>query len=900
MTTYLGNEGFKLPGIDLLKKPGSIDPSSNIEDAERYVEQVNEFFVEDKIDAQVVGYTMGSAITELQVQLGKKGRKAHVTKVKEDLQLQLGVKSVSINQIEGTSLLGIAVPNKKVLMVPFADIVEDGLKTSNPLEVAIGKDIQGNIIRADIDEMPHLLAAGITKSGKSVGINVLMCGIMMKNRPDEVKFVMIDPKKVEFARYEGLPNLWKPVITDVREAADTLQEVLDEMDRRYDVLKANAKRNDTDYNAMVEEEWSQGKFEREKLFKIVVVIDEFASLMIQYGKEVESIVNRLGAEARAAGIHLIIATQKPSAEVIPTLIRDNLPGRMSFRLATSRSSEMVIGAGGAENLLGYGDMLFSPKGDIPIRVQGSFLSDDEVEGICKHLKAQPWEELTIKPKEEEPKEDADTEDEDEEPRYKTREIEPEMGFTGYKKETDPVDAQPEVKEVVNASSKGDTTSKDAELDEVSSAGQALMDEMDTFDIGVEPQPIPVDTTVEDNPFNQFNEDEDSAFSGSINEGLYGLNHGQRGSAYGRKDSPQELVEAIARDILTKGVHLLEVEGAKPDELFIRLMDARGYTVGPVGMLVFDVELYGINEKHRKYKVSEDGYKISVATSLNNESQLLSVGKATVEYFNNRFGYEANLVNIGDFIVHGVHIKPFIKMDPQSSVFKGFLMSNLKDEWLNTMMRDWVQTIKEHNIVGMSDVKHLASKIEIGKDSIVVSSMYRYKNTNGQSGEFEQKREFPNKVINNPRYEEAFNQIIDGAVVNLNLKYNKGEISGAQFLVRFEGIYGVPQRWNNIIGFVEGSGKQAFDMGNLRAYYDRCMALGLEVERVNGYIFRVKGEPFDAVCSSNGFYLDSTPLGYIKGETTLEALEKHQQKLPVLKKLLVVYNLRVRDLSKYIK
>ena len=291
--------------------------------------------------------------------------------------------------IPGKSLIGIEVPNTQVSPVSFWEVIDPALKSDKILEVPMGRDVAGTVCLADLSKMPHLLIAGATGSGKSVGMNVIIVSLLMKATPEEVKFLMIDPKKVELTMYDELPHLLAPVVTNPRKAAKALNNVVQEMERRYELFAAISVRNIDGYNDYVNEVNKEGGEQYDLLPKIVVFIDELADLMLVASNEVETAIIRLAQMARAAGIHMIIATQRPSVDVITGIIKANVPSRLAFAVSSGTDSRTILDSVGAEKLLGRGDMLFQPMGmNKPLRVQGAYISDAEVERITDFIKDQ--------------------------------------------------------------------------------------------------------------------------------------------------------------------------------------------------------------------------------------------------------------------------------------------------------------------------------------------------------------------------------------------------------------------------------------------------------------------------------------------------------------------------------
>ena len=312
----------------------------------------------------------------------------------KELALALAAKSVHIQApIPGKKTVGVEIPNKAVTMVSVREILESipkGMEDSKLL-VTLGKDIMGKPIFCEINKTPHLLVAGSTGSGKSVCINSMLVSILMRTKPDEVKLVLVDPKKVELSMYNGVPHLLTPVVTDPKKANIVLKKIVTEMEHRYDLFEESGTKNIAGYNAYIEkknktkDEFSQIK----KLPYIVVIIDELADLMLVAAKEVEESIMRITQMARAAGIHLIVATQRPSTDVITGVVKANIPSRISFAVSSSIDSRTILDMTGAEKLLGKGDMLFLPQGEnIPIRVQGTFISDEEIKAVADYTISQ--------------------------------------------------------------------------------------------------------------------------------------------------------------------------------------------------------------------------------------------------------------------------------------------------------------------------------------------------------------------------------------------------------------------------------------------------------------------------------------------------------------------------------
>ena len=357
------------------------------------------------VEAEVVSILPGPVITRFEVQPAAGVKVSKISALAKDLARSLAVISVRIVEvIPGKSVVGIEIPNEIREVVRLKDVL--GSKSyqdaSSVLTLALGKDIAGDAVLADLGKMPHLLVAGTTGSGKSVGVNAMLLSMLYKASPEEVRLILVDPKMLELAVYEGIPHLLTPVVTDMKEASQSLNWCIREMDRRYQLMAALGVRNLAGFNRRILEAqklnrpildpfWSEDALEPasplEKLPLIVVVIDEFADMIMLVGKKVEQLIARIAQKARAAGIHLILATQRPSVDVITGLIKANIPTRISFQVSSKVDSRTILDQGGAEQLLGHGDMLFLPPGaGVPIRVHGAFVSDDEVHGVVSDWK----------------------------------------------------------------------------------------------------------------------------------------------------------------------------------------------------------------------------------------------------------------------------------------------------------------------------------------------------------------------------------------------------------------------------------------------------------------------------------------------------------------------------------
>ncbi|MGX7245964.1 DNA translocase FtsK [Enterococcus quebecensis] len=382
---------YELPPSTLLDSIPSADQSGEYQKIEKNIGVLEQTFKSFGVDAKVVKASLGPAVTKFEIQPAVGVKVSKVVSLTDDIALALAAKDVRMEApIPGKSLIGIEVPNSTVSTVSFRDIIE--AQPSHPdklLEVPLGRDISGMVQSADLAKMPHLLIAGSTGSGKSVAINGIISSILMRAKPHEVKLMMIDPKMVELNVYNGIPHLLTPVVTNPRKAAQALQKVVQEMEFRYEKFAATGVRNISGYNELVIQKNLEDGENRPILPFIVVIVDELADLMMVASNEVEDAIIRLAQMARAAGIHMILATQRPSVDVITGIIKANVPSRMAFAVSSGTDSRTIIDSNGAEKLLGRGDMLFLPMGENkPIRVQGAFISDHEVERIVTFVTEQ--------------------------------------------------------------------------------------------------------------------------------------------------------------------------------------------------------------------------------------------------------------------------------------------------------------------------------------------------------------------------------------------------------------------------------------------------------------------------------------------------------------------------------
>lgn len=382
---------YKLPSLQLFAPDKPKDQSKEKKIVRENIKILEETFASFGIKVTVERAEIGPSVTKYEVKPAVGVRVNRISNLADDLALALAAKDVRIEApIPGKSLVGIEVPNSEIATVSFRELWEQSqTKAENLLEIPLGKAVNGTARAFDLSKMPHLLVAGSTGSGKSVAVNGIIASILMKARPDQVKFMMVDPKMVELSVYNDIPHLLIPVVTNPRKASKALQKVVDEMENRYELFAKVGVRNIAGFNAKVEEFNAQSEYKQIPLPLIVVIVDELADLMMVASKEVEDAIIRLGQKARAAGIHMILATQRPSVDVISGLIKANVPSRVAFAVSSGTDSRTILDENGAEKLLGRGDMLFKPIDENhPVRLQGSFISDDDVERIVNFIKAQ--------------------------------------------------------------------------------------------------------------------------------------------------------------------------------------------------------------------------------------------------------------------------------------------------------------------------------------------------------------------------------------------------------------------------------------------------------------------------------------------------------------------------------
>lgn len=386
------NEAYVLPSMDLLESPPVKDQSAEFEVIERNARTIEQTLDAFGVQANVTEVHLGPAVTEYEV-LPERGVKvSKIVNLQDDMALALAAKDIRIEApIPGKSAVGIEVPNKEISTVSLRSILEasPSNKPDEKLVVGLGRDIAGEAKLTKLNKMPHLLVAGSTGSGKSVCINSIIVSILMRAKPHEVKMMMIDPKMVELSVYNGIPHLLAPVVTDARKASEALKKVVSEMERRYDLFSHTGTRNIEGYNKHIDRFNEENGEKHPHLPFIIVIVDELADLMLVAAGDVEDSIMRLAQMARAAGIHLIIATQRPSVNVITGVIKANIPSRIAFAVSSQIDSRTILDTGGAERLLGRGDMLFLPSGESkPVRVQGAFVSDEEVQDIVSYVISQ--------------------------------------------------------------------------------------------------------------------------------------------------------------------------------------------------------------------------------------------------------------------------------------------------------------------------------------------------------------------------------------------------------------------------------------------------------------------------------------------------------------------------------
>ena len=387
---------YQLPPLSLLSTKSTNNSVKEKSSANKNAVRLTTVLKQFGVNATIENAFIGPTITKYELKLETGTRVNKILQLQDDIKLALATADIRIEApIPGKPYVGIEVPNQSASMVGFKDVFKTLLQEkklqANKLVVALGKDVSGQPIYAELDKMPHLLIAGATGSGKSVCVNTIITSLLMRARPDEVKLILVDPKKVELSIYNGIPHLLAPVVTDPKKAAAVLREVVAEMERRYDLFAGVNARNIKGYNEFVKEyNQDQAESEQKEILPYhVIILDEVADLMMVASKDVEDCIMRISQMARAAGIHLIVATQRPSTDIITGVIKANIPSRIAFAVSSSIDSRTILDTSGAEKLLGKGDMLFSPMGaSSPTRVQGCFVSDEEVASIVHYVSQQ--------------------------------------------------------------------------------------------------------------------------------------------------------------------------------------------------------------------------------------------------------------------------------------------------------------------------------------------------------------------------------------------------------------------------------------------------------------------------------------------------------------------------------
>ncbi len=388
--SYEINSSYALPPLSLLDDVGEtkkVNSNNYIRSNRENLERVlNDF----QIKGQVVEIHIGPAVTQYEVKVPSGTKVSRISGINKEIALALAAKDVRIQApIPGKSTIGIEIPNPSISMVKFKEVLSYSGNDKGNILVALGKDIMGKPQLSDLSKMPHLLIAGSTGSGKSVCTNTIICSILMRYKPDEVKLMLVDPKKVELSNYNGVPHLLCPVVSDPKKASVALQKLVAEMEKRYDLFSEKNVKNIAGYNDLIDKENKNSDNKVPRMHYIVAIIDELADLMLVASKEVEDSIMRITQMARAAGIHLIVATQRPSTDVITGVVKANIPSRISFAVSSGIDSRTILDMVGAEKLLGKGDMLFLPQGvNTPIRIQGTFISEEETKAIVDFVCAQ--------------------------------------------------------------------------------------------------------------------------------------------------------------------------------------------------------------------------------------------------------------------------------------------------------------------------------------------------------------------------------------------------------------------------------------------------------------------------------------------------------------------------------
>ncbi len=383
------DKDYQLPPLTLLSKVKPTDQQQDLKNIKKNTKILQKTLQSFNVQATVENVSLGPSVTKYELRPAVGVKVSRITHLTDDLALALAAKDIRIEApIPGKSLIGIEVPNQQVATVGFRDMFEAAPQDDNPLNVPLGRTVTGDVAMADLTKMPHLLIAGATGSGKSVAINVILTSILLKAKPHQVKMLLIDPKKVELSVYNDIPHLLSPVVSDPKKAARALAKVVAEMEHRYELFAKRGVRNLKGYNRLVQKQNAAHSDEQQPTLPLVlVVVDELADLMMTVSNDVEDAIVRIAQMGRAAGIHMILATQRPSVDVITGLIKANVPSRIAFAVSSGVDSRTIIDTNGAEKLLGRGDMLFEPiDQNKPIRVQGAFISDQDVEAVVKFIK----------------------------------------------------------------------------------------------------------------------------------------------------------------------------------------------------------------------------------------------------------------------------------------------------------------------------------------------------------------------------------------------------------------------------------------------------------------------------------------------------------------------------------
>lgn len=388
-TEEQADDDYQLPPLSLLTKTPPTDQSSDLKLIKANTKKLQDTLKSFGVDATVENVNLGPSVTKYELRPAVGVKVSRITHLADDMALALAARDIRIEApIPGKSLIGIEVPNKNVATVGFRNMLESAPHDDRPLDVPLGRTVAGDVMTADLTKMPHLLIAGATGSGKSVAINVILTSILMKAKPHQVKLLLIDPKKVELSVYNDIPHLLTPVVSDPKKAARALGKVVSEMERRYELFSNFGVRNIKGYNGLVKQQNTQDPQKPQPYLPLIlVVVDELSDLMMTVSHDVEDAIVRIAQMGRAAGIHMILATQRPSVDVITGLIKANVPSRMAFAVSSGVDSRTILDSNGAEKLLGRGDMLFQPiDKNKPVRIQGAFISDHDVEAVIDFIK----------------------------------------------------------------------------------------------------------------------------------------------------------------------------------------------------------------------------------------------------------------------------------------------------------------------------------------------------------------------------------------------------------------------------------------------------------------------------------------------------------------------------------